>query len=463
VTARLVAGTVCLALLLCSTACIAQAAPPSETRADPFGRGINFGNALEAPSEGEWGLTLVEEYVEAIAAAGFDTVRLPVKWSGHAAPAAPYTIDPAFLARVDEVVGWILERDLNVIVDLHHYDEMSVAPAQQLLRWLGIWRQLAEHYRDAPPELAFELLNEPNGALGGDLWNDMIALGLEVIRETNPQRLVVVGPGSWNAIAALDELVVPDDEHLVLTVHYYEPFAFTHQGAEWVTPTPATGVSWTGAAPGPAAGWQDWSWDTARDYRDGLTITYRAGWAGFYLQADAPVSGYTELALRVSRDVDLLVLCNPEDQGAVPVTTRSGGETVIALEDCGSDGTVPRLFLQNGTDSAQPPFTVQTLELRGPAGTLPLLSTELGAIHAAFDSVDEWARSHGDLPVLIGEFGAYGLADLASRVAWTTAVRRAAEDRGFGWAYWEFGAGFGAYDPTAMSWRPELLAALTAD
>ncbi|HET8986527.1 MAG TPA: cellulase family glycosylhydrolase, partial [Trueperaceae bacterium] len=177
-TTRLIAGSVCLGLLLSIAACTAQAPPEPDQRTDPFGRGINFGNALEAPNEGEWGLTLVEEYVEAIAVAGFDTVRLPVKWSSHAGPTEPYAIDLTFLARVDEVVGWVLERDLNVIVDFHHYDEMSVAPAEHLLRWLGIWRQLADHYQDAPSALAFELLNEPNGALGGDLWNDMIALGI---------------------------------------------------------------------------------------------------------------------------------------------------------------------------------------------------------------------------------------------------------------------------------------------
>ena len=436
-------------------------APPPEPGA--FGRGVNFGNALEAPSEGEWGVTLSEEYVAAIAAAGFDTIRLPVKWSGHALASEPYTIDAAFLARVDEVVGWILDHDLNVIVDFHHYDEMSTLPGAHIDRWLAIWWQLAEHYRDAPPSLAFELLNEPNQALGGALWNGMIGQAVAVVRESNPTRTVVVGPGSWNAIGALNELFLPEDDHLVLTVHFYEPFGFTHQGADWVSPTPPTGVTWSGAAPGPAGGWQDWSWDTEREYGAGLTITYLAGWAGLYLQADQPVTGYTELVFSTSRTVDLLVLCNDTDSGAVAVSTTAGVETHVELSDCGSDGTVPRLFLQNGTATAQPAFTVQGLELRGPAGTLPLLSTELGALQAAFDTVYRWADAHGDMPVLVGEFGAFEAADMASRVAWTAAVRRAAEERGFGWAYWEFGAGFGVYDRDAGAWRQELLDALLAD
>ena len=69
----------------------------------------------------------------------------------------------------------------------------------------------------------------------------------------------------------------------------------------------------------------------------------------------------------------------------------------------------------------------------------------------------------GEAEEVFGEFGAFEAADMASRVAWTAAVRRAAEERGFGWAYWEFGAGFGVYDRDAGAWRQELLDALLAD
>ena len=38
-----------------------------------LGRGINFGNALEAPKEGTWGLTIKESYIKAVAHAGFNS------------------------------------------------------------------------------------------------------------------------------------------------------------------------------------------------------------------------------------------------------------------------------------------------------------------------------------------------------------------------------------------------------
>jgi endoglucanase len=55
-----------------------------------------------------------------------------------------------------------------------------------------------------------------------------------VIRASNPTRNLVIGPAEWNNLSALDELTLPDDQHLIVTFHYYQPFQFTHQAAEWV-------------------------------------------------------------------------------------------------------------------------------------------------------------------------------------------------------------------------------------
>ena len=66
-------------------------------RSKNIGRGINFGNALESPIEGAWGLTIKEFYIQAIADLGFNSVRLPICWSAHTGSVAPYTIGPVFL------------------------------------------------------------------------------------------------------------------------------------------------------------------------------------------------------------------------------------------------------------------------------------------------------------------------------------------------------------------------------
>jgi endoglucanase len=84
---------------------------------------------------------------------------------------------------------------------------------------------------------------------------------------------------------------------------------------------------------------------------------------------------------------------------------------------------------------------------------------EKAEISAHFDSVAEWATRQ-NVRVLLGEFGVYSRAEMDSRVRWTDYVAREAERHGFAWSYWEFGAGYGIYDPQAKAWREELLEAL---
>jgi endoglucanase len=122
---------------------------------------------LEAPNEGDWGLYVQEEYFDLIKDAGFDFVRLPVRWSGHADKSSPYALDSVFLSRVDQVVGWALARNLLIIIDFHNYQEISENPGGERDRFLGIWKQLAEHYKGFPLEVMFELLNEPNNLFAG--------------------------------------------------------------------------------------------------------------------------------------------------------------------------------------------------------------------------------------------------------------------------------------------------------
>jgi endoglucanase len=242
-----------------ATSCFAADKPAAPTyRNDPYfkqmkntlRRGINLGNALEAPREGDWGVTLKEEYFARIKAAGFHNVRIPVRWSAHAAREAPYTIEPEFLARVDWAVREALKNGLVPVVNMHNYDELCKDPDGNRVRFVAIWGQLAEHYRAFPPELILELFNEPNGKLDAAHWNPLVAETLRTVRRRNPVRQVVVGPTTWNNINDLDRLQLPEsDRHLIVTVHYYQPFHFTHQGASWAGPDAQNwlGTRWTGS------------------------------------------------------------------------------------------------------------------------------------------------------------------------------------------------------------------------
>lgn len=328
---------VVLASLLLLTSCRNEA----EAELDAFsanrrlGRGVNLGNALEAPREGAWGVTLQAEYFQSIKEAGFDSVRIPVKWSGHAAAAPPFKISEPFFERIDWAVEQAMAQDLAVVLNIHHYDEMAINPEDHLERLLALWVQIAEHYQEYPDTLYFEIMNEPNGAMTATLWEDYFTQDLTVIRQTNPKRMVIIGPVQWNNIGYLETLNLPeDDRNLIATFHYYDPFQFTHQGADWVE----GGSHWLGRT-----------------------------WTG----------------------------------------------TVAQQRD----------------------------------------------IQQAFDQAAHWAEAN-NRPLFMGEFGAYSKGDMADRATWTAFVRQEAEARGFSWAYWEFGAGFGVYDRSNRVWREPLLSAL---
>ena len=214
-----------------------------------FGRGVNLGNALESPKEGDWGVVLKAEYFQLIAAAGFDSVRIPVRWSAHAGDSPPYKIDPKFFERVDWAIDRALKNHLIPVLNIHHYEEIFNEPDKHGERFIALWRQIAEHYKDYPADLALELLNEPHANLTADKWNRLLSEAIRVIRPSNPQREIVVGPVGWNAIGDLPTLVLPeDDRHLIVTVHYYSPFHFTHQGASWAGAEAQEwlGTKWTG-------------------------------------------------------------------------------------------------------------------------------------------------------------------------------------------------------------------------
>ena len=210
-------------------------------------RGINLGNWLDAPALGEWGVDILPEYFTLIRQAGFDSVRIPVRFSAHAQTEPPYTLDEDFLEIVDAAVQHGLENGLNVILDFHHYDELMAAPAAHVTRFLAIWGQLAERYSGKPATLYFELLNEPYGQLDAATWNDLLGKAVGIIRTSNPNRWIIIGGADYSSIRALQDLRFPVDERLIAAFHFYEPFEFSHQGASWVPDSGSwVGINWKG-------------------------------------------------------------------------------------------------------------------------------------------------------------------------------------------------------------------------
>ena len=230
-------------------ACAAEAEPPARgTPPLPVRACINMGNALEAPNEGEWGPVLTRSDFQAIAAEGFDTIRLPVRWSAHAD--ARGGIDPAFQARVDEVIRWAMDEGLRVIVNVHHYRELETDADAHIPRLLAIWDTLAAHYADWPPTLVFEAVNEPSGSFTQAKVNAFNADVLARIRQTNPTRWVVLGGAHWGSVepfrsSARPGMRVTDDPYVMATFHSYAPFEWTHQGVTFMDEPPPAGRALT--------------------------------------------------------------------------------------------------------------------------------------------------------------------------------------------------------------------------
>jgi len=232
-------------LALAIAIAIALAAPLSGlAQSFPVQRCMNLGDALDTPAvEGEWGYIIHSSDFDVLQKAGFDTVRLPVRfstrWDGSA-------IKPAFLRHVDVLIKAALARKLNVILDLHHFTDLMANPSANAATFAAIWRELAVHYVGWPDGLMFELLDEPEGNLTTPAALDFYASVMPVIRQTHPDRWVILGGANHNS---LDEMLTlpPGDAHTVATFHYYDPFSFTHQQATWITPVlPA--ASWGSAA-----------------------------------------------------------------------------------------------------------------------------------------------------------------------------------------------------------------------
>lgn len=442
-----------------------------------MGRGINFGNSLEAPREGDWGIGLDATYFEVVADAGFGHVRLPVSWAGYADTEAPFVIPDGIDSTVDhpdysnvwERVDWAIdqaeENGLIIIVNMHIYDAIHVDPLAERERFLAMWEQIAERYSDAGDHVIFEILNEPNQTFDVEprLWNEFATEALAVIRESNPERPVLIGPVGFNSIDRLVDLELPDDPNLVATVHVYEPFEFTHQGATWVEPVPPTGIGWDPTIQTLPPGVFDYSWDITQTPTDaGLGVDYDSQYAGFSHDFQRSVA-LTEVSFRSSGAADLRVACRLPGGGDTGIetfsTTAESASYSFDLRACSDDST--GIFVQD-TSGQSERVTFESLVICSDRGCEEMIQTGAAAIDALFARAADWAAQN-NVPMHVGEFGAYGAegdAPLDDRAAWTRTVQNAAISRDMSTAYWEFHSGFGAWDPNAASWIEPLRSAL---
>jgi len=215
--------------------------------------GWNLGNTLDATPGGEtgWGNPLTSKaMIDAVKAAGVNTVRLPVTWKDHLGPAPDYVIDATWLSRVEEVANYVLSDGMYAIINTHHDEWVSLMPdadqAQITTQLSKLWTQIATRFRTYDDHLVFETLNEPRTTdatqwTGGTpaaraILNGYNAAAVKAIRDTggnNALRFVMIPTHGANAATeCINDLVVPnDDPRIILSLHTYYPWAFSGDSA----------------------------------------------------------------------------------------------------------------------------------------------------------------------------------------------------------------------------------------
>ncbi len=235
-------------------------------------RGVNLGNYLEMTPGSSGILSYTDTDLTQIKSEGFDHIRVPVGWHLFAGAAAAFQLSQSIFQKTDFLVTNANRHGLSVILDWHHFDVLSTARDSNTNEFYAIWRQVAQHYANGYTNLALELLNEPLDTISTLALNPIYAEAIRQIRTIDQARTIFVGPAQFNSADELNNLDLPDDEqNVITTIHCYDPYYFTHQGAEWALPdTATTGVIFPGPPPTPlkpnSSITHSWVLDWIRDY-----------------------------------------------------------------------------------------------------------------------------------------------------------------------------------------------------
>ncbi|MDQ0113491.1 cellulase family glycosylhydrolase [Paenibacillus harenae] len=213
--------------------------------------GWNLGNTFDATGADEtsWGNPRVtKQLIQHIASQGFKSIRIPITWDHRMGEAPDYTVDPAFMDRVEEVVNWSLDAGLYVMINLHHdswlwVNRMGTEHDLVLDRYNAAWTQIADRFKNYPKELSFESVNEPRFSDGwgnsGDahfaMLNELNTSFHEIVRGSggeNAERPLVLPTLETNANqdrldALVDTFTELNDPNLIATVHYYGFWPFS--------------------------------------------------------------------------------------------------------------------------------------------------------------------------------------------------------------------------------------------
>lgn len=204
----------------------------------PFHRGVNFSNWFQANSVQQIQFSkFTKKDFEDVKSLGCDAIRLPINLRYMSNGSPNYTIDPTFYFFLDQVVDWAEETEIHLILDNHTFD-FTADNASQNIGTISskLWKQLAARYKNRSKFIYYEVLNEPFN-ISAQVWNGYQQNIINAIRTEDTKHSIVVGAINYNSFNDLKGLPYYTDTNLIYTFHFYEPFIFTHQSAEWPVPS----------------------------------------------------------------------------------------------------------------------------------------------------------------------------------------------------------------------------------
>ncbi len=257
-----------LAGMLMLSGCGANASAPAEPLGDlsaeeiteKMNLGWNLGNTFDAYSNGRaeenaWGNpNVTKELIQAVKANGFDTIRIPVSYLGRTGEAPDYTVEAAWLDRIQEVVDYAMEAGLYTIINIHHDGNNDTAngawidctaedqqPIQE--KFSKIWEQIAARFAEYDERLIFESMNEihdgtyqkPSGESGQRFYDNINALNqvfVDTVRASggkNASRWLLVPGYNTNIDYTIEGFVLPEDpaeNRLMVSAHFYDPYQY---------------------------------------------------------------------------------------------------------------------------------------------------------------------------------------------------------------------------------------------
>ena len=202
-------------------------------------------------AETAWGNPVVTEaMIQAVKKAGFNAIRIPIRWQCHITDAQTMSIDPKWIARIKEVVGWCLNNDLKVIINAHHEKWLESRPTSQYKeencnKLKLLWTNIASAFANYDNRLAFAGTNEvhvkdnwdkPNRE-NLDVQNAYNQTFVDAVRATggnNAKRHLIVQTYVCNPWFGIDngDFIIPKDldgngnNYMSVEFHYYQPWSY---------------------------------------------------------------------------------------------------------------------------------------------------------------------------------------------------------------------------------------------